>query len=96
MTDHPAQHPGLSAAEAADWQECQSDHNDLMAQLADREAQIENGFIDDSHAYQFTWDGKEPLPYPLPAQPPDSGTAARLRATARPGLPPDDGSEPPF
>ncbi|OEJ30006.1 hypothetical protein BGK67_00115 [Streptomyces subrutilus] len=95
MSGHPVRQRGLSAEEAADWQECQSDHSGLMAQLADREAQMETGLIDDYDAYQFTWDEEDPIPSQLSAQPPAPSAAARLHATTRPGLPTDDGSEPP-
>ncbi|MEV7525627.1 hypothetical protein [Streptomyces sp. NPDC091371] len=56
MTNHRAQQPGLSADEAADWQECQREHDDLMGQLAHREALIENGLVDSYEEYAFGWD----------------------------------------
>ncbi|MEU9148083.1 hypothetical protein [Streptomyces sp. NPDC048349] len=56
MTGRPTQYPGLSAGEAADWQECQSDHDDLMAQLTDRETMVEAGLIDSYKGYVFIWE----------------------------------------
>ncbi|MEU9304923.1 hypothetical protein [Streptomyces sp. NPDC048269] len=78
MTGRPARHQGLSAAETADWQECQRDHDGLMAQLADREALIEAGLIDSYSEYTFTW-GRPPRTAPGP---PGSQPAARPRGTA--------------
>ncbi|MFE2326058.1 hypothetical protein ACFXD5_19385 [Streptomyces sp. NPDC059385] len=62
MTSHHALRPGLTAQEAADWRECQGEHDNLMGQLADREAQIEHGLIDDYTDYAFTWEGEDPRP----------------------------------
>ncbi|UUU37547.1 hypothetical protein [Streptomyces sp. NBC_00162] len=62
MTGRPSQHRGLSAAETADWQECQSDHDDLMAQLADREAMVEAGLIDSYEDYVFIWESPSRTP----------------------------------
>ncbi|MFD9411542.1 hypothetical protein ACFWBN_31590 [Streptomyces sp. NPDC059989] len=56
MTRRPHRPERLSADEATDWQECQNDHENLMAQLADREALIENGLIDSYEEYAFAWD----------------------------------------
>lgn len=86
MTRRPAQYAGLSAGEAADWQECQSDHDDLMAQLTDREAQIETGLIDTYEDYVFIWE-RQGGPSPG-AQGPPSGALPRERRETAAGDPP--------
>lgn len=56
----------LSPQERADFLECQAEHDDLTAQLAIREAAIENGFIDSYDDFDFDYG------------PPGSQSATRL------------------
>lgn len=86
-TSHYARPPGLSAQEAADWQECQDDHDDLMGQLSHREALIENGLIDSYEQYAFTWYR------PSPSAPRQDGTWPTDQSPGRGDASADD---PPF
>lgn len=54
----------LTDEEWADYQQCQDEHDDLMAQVADREAQMEAGLIDSYDEYEFTWEYPDPAPRP--------------------------------
>ncbi|KPI02866.1 hypothetical protein OK074_5016 [Actinobacteria bacterium OK074] len=53
-----------------EYQELEDDHNDLMAQCADREAQMENGLNDSYDEYEFDF---SPLP-PKESSPPPSAS----------------------
>ncbi|GCD41855.1 hypothetical protein [Streptomyces paromomycinus] len=43
----------FSDADWADYLQCQAEHDDLLDQVADREAQIEQGLIDTYDDYEF-------------------------------------------
>ncbi|MFJ8676322.1 hypothetical protein [Streptomyces sp. NPDC093589] len=45
----------FSDADGAEYQQCQAEHEDLMAQAADREAQMEHGLIDTHDEYDFDY-----------------------------------------
>lgn len=51
----------FSDADWAEFQQCQDEHDDLMAQVADREYQMEVGQIDSYDEYEFDFG---PLPEP--------------------------------
>lgn len=56
MTAHRTLPSGLTGREQRDYLEAQNDHDELMQQVNDREALIENGLIDSYSDYSFTWD----------------------------------------
>lgn len=53
--------PGLTDEAWADYRQCEAEENTLLAQVVDREAQLENGIINSYDEYRFTWD-IEPAP----------------------------------
>ncbi|WP_043267089.1 hypothetical protein [Streptomyces sp. CT34] len=55
MTPLPHRPPNLTDEEWADYRQCQAEHDDLLSQVADREAQIEHGWIDSYDEYEFAW-----------------------------------------
>ncbi|MDI3418605.1 hypothetical protein [Streptomyces luteolus] len=58
--------PHLTNAEWADYKQCQADHDDLMAQVANREAQMERSLIDAYEEYEFVFTSPvRPLQEPL-------------------------------
>lgn len=72
--------PDLSDEQWADYQaeyrRCQEEHDEVLTQVTDREAQIEHGLIDSYEDYEFTWDVWAPAERssasrpPAPAAPP--------------------------
>ncbi|WP_327255393.1 hypothetical protein [Streptomyces sp. NBC_01244] len=48
--------PELTEEEWADYRQCQAEENTVLAQVVDREAQLENGLIDSDDEYDFSWD----------------------------------------
>ncbi|MFI5982113.1 hypothetical protein ACIBEA_14660 [Streptomyces sp. NPDC051555] len=48
--------PELTEEEWADYRQCQAEENTVLAQVVDREAQLENGLIDSDDPYDFSWD----------------------------------------
>lgn len=65
----------VSDTDWTEYQRCQAEHDDLMTQVADREAQIEFGFIDSHDDYECTWDYTPSTPVH-----PSSATSGRLPA----------------
>ena len=57
--------PNLTDAEWAEWLQCQEEEDELLAQVADREAKLEMGLIDSYDEYEFTWEhpGSNPRPH---------------------------------
>ncbi|MFD6624776.1 hypothetical protein [Streptomyces diastaticus] len=53
--------PHYSDADWAEYQQCQAEHDDLMAQVAAREAQIEHDLINAADTYEFDF---SPVPKP--------------------------------
>lgn len=72
----PTDRSGWSEEDWAAYMQCQDEHDVMMAQVADREAQMEHGVIDSYDEYEFTWDDpvprwQRPSPQPsLPGTPP--------------------------
>ncbi|WP_330334781.1 hypothetical protein OHS33_36895 [Streptomyces sp. NBC_00536] len=92
---------GLSPADLADYHAAQADHDDLLRQVHDREAQYETGLLTSWTAYHFTWDRHETTPATQPApcsrtSPAPTADASARTADAR--LPPgtDGADESPF
>ncbi|MGJ5751604.1 hypothetical protein FB563_4051 [Streptomyces puniciscabiei] len=87
--------PNLTDAEWAEWLQCQEEEDELLAQVADREARLETGVIDSYDEYEFTWeyadgDRRSHEGEPSTAQP-DPATAPCHSTPAYgciPGLPP--------
>ncbi|MER5782652.1 hypothetical protein ABT104_13130 [Streptomyces mobaraensis] len=87
--------PNLTDAQWAEWRQCQEEEDELLTQVADREAKLETGQIDSYDEYEFTWEspgnasgphGHEPTSAePVPAAPRHRATPAYGRI---PGLPP--------
>ncbi|MCC2276218.1 hypothetical protein LKL35_12440 [Streptomyces sp. ET3-23] len=87
--------PNLTDAEWAEWLQRQGEEDELLAQVADREAQLETGVIDSYDEYEFTWEyadsdprsheGEPSTAQPGPATPPCHSTPAY---GCIPGLPP--------
>ncbi|MFI1652762.1 hypothetical protein ACH4XT_38335 [Streptomyces avidinii] len=50
---HP---PELTEEEWVDYRQCQAEEHTVLAQVVDREAQLENGLIDSHYEYDFSWD----------------------------------------
>ncbi|MCA1223239.1 hypothetical protein [Streptomyces sp. 8L] len=71
---------GLNETQWADYQQCQAEHDDLIQQVADREAQMENGLIDSYDEYEFDF---SPLPDHKPA--PVEGSSPRPPSPVRRG-----------
>ncbi|MFE5097559.1 hypothetical protein ACFRCI_46655 [Streptomyces sp. NPDC056638] len=65
----------FSDADWAEYQQCQTEHDDLMDQFTDREAQMEQGLLDTYDEYEFDF-------APLSVQQPHP---ARQLPPARPG-----------
>lgn len=57
-------------ADWAEYQQCQAEHDDLMDQVADREAQMEQGLIDTYDEYDFDFARPVQHPGPTPQVPP--------------------------
>ncbi|MEU9288316.1 hypothetical protein AB0D57_27355 [Streptomyces sp. NPDC048275] len=77
--------PHISAADWAEYQQCQAEHDDLMAQIADREAQMEHDLIAAYDEYELDF---SPIPKPDadPARrtpPPHRTAASRRRSRGR-------------
>ncbi|MEU3188428.1 hypothetical protein ABZ707_30175 [Streptomyces sp. NPDC006923] len=53
----------FSDADWAEYQQCQAEHDDLMAQVAKRKAQMEHDLVDAYDEYEFDF---TPLPGPKP------------------------------
>lgn len=56
MAAKPTAVPALSDQERRDYRQAQEEHDELMAQIADREAQVETGLIDSYSDYTFAWE----------------------------------------
>ncbi|MFE7119836.1 hypothetical protein ACFU99_30900 [Streptomyces sp. NPDC057654] len=69
-----------SDAEWAEIQQCQAEHDNLMDQVADREAQMEQGFIDTYDEYEF--DYTTPVRPAQPPHPADHTQPSPLRSTS--------------
>ncbi|KOT79110.1 hypothetical protein ADK70_31860 [Streptomyces rimosus subsp. pseudoverticillatus] len=71
----------------AEYQQCQAEHDDIMNQVADREAQIEQGLIDTYDDYEFDFTSPaRPAQQPRPARqspPIPTGSAARKSSRRR-------------
>ncbi|WP_414169091.1 hypothetical protein ACMATS_24710 [Streptoverticillium reticulum] len=85
----------LTDVEWAEWLQCQEEDDELLAQVADREAKLEMGLIDSYDAYEFTWEQPGNDPGPHDGQPqatqPDPATERHRSTPAQgriPGLPP--------
>ncbi|MFJ1652678.1 hypothetical protein ACIOC2_14930 [Streptomyces sp. NPDC088337] len=68
----------MSAGEWAEYQQCQAEHDDLMAQIADREAQMEHDLIAAHDEYELDFS-----PVPKPEADPACRTPLPHRPTAR-------------
>ncbi|MFE2167924.1 hypothetical protein ACFXB3_23125 [Streptomyces sp. NPDC059447] len=55
-------HTSPSRQEQTDHRDAAAEHEALLWQIADREAQIENGLIDDYADYTFTWEVEDRRP----------------------------------
>ncbi|MFD7555216.1 hypothetical protein ACFV9E_11875 [Streptomyces sp. NPDC059835] len=64
-------HASPSEQEQADYREAAAENEALLWEVADREARIENGLIDDYADYAFTWESEEP--HPDASRPPRAG-----------------------
>lgn len=90
--------PNLTDAEWAEWLQCQEEEDELLAQVADREAKLEMGLTDSYDEYEFTWEhpGSDPPPQgqepstakPVPATPCHRSTPAHSRIPGPPPGPP--------
>ncbi|MDD9375860.1 hypothetical protein M8Z33_04080 [Streptomyces sp. ZAF1911] len=56
--------PGLSDADWADYRAAARDDALLQSELADSEAQIENGLINSYEEYDFTWEAANDRTWP--------------------------------
>ena len=94
MPRHPRRHPTarsplnrpahFSDADWAEYQQCQAEHDDLMAQVAEREAQMEHGLIDAYDEYEFDFTPlAEPKPSPTRRTPPLRHAPSRGRSRGR-------------
>ncbi|MFB8017036.1 hypothetical protein ACFC36_00570 [Streptomyces rubiginosohelvolus] len=77
--------PHLSDADWADYQQCQAEHDDLMEQVADREAQLERELIPTYDKYELDF-STAPTPDADPGRrtpPPSRSPATRRRIRGR-------------
>jgi hypothetical protein len=62
--------PDWTDEEWADFRQCQDEHDDLMEQVADREAQLETSLIASYDEYEFTWEEPDRTSWPHRPSPP--------------------------